>query len=486
MSATPRSLNRLKSDAKILKKAENITNKAALDRVAKDNDYPNWESVVRTFDNIRLSSQPTPPVSNSFVDDLESTDELNAKLVEERAVDLALEIKLKINATKSYLASVGIDFSIFEPTLVGLDKAILDATRPVRTHFELEGFHFFNQQGQGNAEHGVIKAAYFVTSDEIIATTVSLYRPKTKKGDPRMWFSKLPSFAKAADQIAIVIFEDALYLFNSGDISLPNIDDESAVQKLIVRILDSKGGAARELLEKLRIIATHPIKAHSMGDTAVGMAVEHALGIAPNSSKAPDYKKIELKSGRGRKSRATLFAQVPDWSLSACKSSAGIINKYGYTPKSKNESKVDDDVVKLYCTITARKENPQGLVFVIDEAKDWLIERDAHGNDVAVWTGDMLRNRMLEKHAETFWIQAKSTKIDGVEHFDLQSVTHTKKPLLSQVMQLLQSGVITMDHLIKSTGGDKPTVKEKGPLFKINKRDLHLLFPRPISYSLKT
>ncbi|AQS35244.1 hypothetical protein Sps_00019 [Shewanella psychrophila] len=41
-----------------------------------------------------------------------------------------------------------------------------------------------------------------------------------------------------------------------------------------------------------------------------------------------------------------------------------------------------------------------------------------------------------------------------------------------------------MDHLIKRTGGVKPKVAEKGPLFKINKRDLSLLFPEPVKYYL--
>ncbi|MEI8623485.1 MvaI/BcnI family restriction endonuclease [Pseudoalteromonas sp. B137] len=94
-----------------------------------------------------------------------------------------------------------------------------------------------------------------------------------------------------------------------------------------------------------------------------------------------------------------------------------------------------------------------------------------------------MRGRLKEKHAETFWVGAESVVVDGVEHFHLKSVTHTKAPLLSQLMPLLQSGVITMDHLIKRSGKTNK-VSEKGPLFKINKRDLDLLFPEPKTYSL--
>jgi hypothetical protein len=41
-----------------------------------------------------------------------------------------------------------------------------------------------------------------------------------------------------------------------------------------------------------------------------------------------------------------------------------------------------------------------------------------------------------------------------------------------------------MDHLIKRKCGAS-SAAEKGPLFKINKRDLAFLFPEPKTYSLK-
>jgi len=168
-----------------------------------------------------------------------------------------------------------------------------------------------------------------------------------------------------------------------------------------------------------------------------------------------------------------LFAQVADWSISPLKSSAEILEKYGY---------VRGEDFKLYCTLSTQKVNSQGLSFQYDETLDLLIEKDSGNNTVAVWPGNTLRSRLLEKHNETFWIQATSKIIDGVEYFDLHSVTHTRRPLVSQLLPLIQSGVITMDHLIKRKGN---SAAEKGPLFKINKRDLLFLFPEPKHYSLK-
>jgi len=132
---------------------------------------------------------------------------------QERDEDLPLALKTKIASNKKQLAKFGIEFSIFEPTITGLKKAILDATQTVRVHFELENFHFYWEQGQG-PEHKVLKEVYFLTDDEIIKSKASLYRPKTKKGDPRMWFRKLPSFTEPGDQVAIVIQDDFAYLIN--------------------------------------------------------------------------------------------------------------------------------------------------------------------------------------------------------------------------------------------------------------------------------
>ncbi|WP_230833926.1 MvaI/BcnI family restriction endonuclease, partial [Vibrio campbellii] len=200
---------------------------------------------------------------------------------------------------------------------------------------------------------------------------------------------------------------------------------------------------AIELLNKLKSLAASPFPALRKGDTAIGFTLESMLGIKANSSKKPDYKGIELKSGRGSANRTTLFAQVADWSLSPCKKSAEILNKYGYQR---------EEDFKLYCTLSTQKENSQGLSFIYNQAKDRLEEWSNKRELVAVWPGDLLRNRLREKHAETFWVEAKSDMIDGVEHFQLLSITHTKAPIVSQLLPLIEAGVVTMDHLIKRSG----------------------------------
>lgn len=214
--------------------------------------------------------------------------------------------------------------------------------------------------------------------------------------------------------------------------------------------------------------------------TAVGRSIETALGIEINSSRQPDYKGIELKSGRSElmrtATRATLFACVPDWHLSACKSSEAILERFGY------ERGPD---FKLYCTISTRRANSQGLQLRLDEAARWLREVAVRTpeEDVAIWQMGRLEKRLAEKHRETFWIKADAeTRADG-EWFRLHTITHTRNPNLPQLERLLAEGTVTLDHLIKRT----PTGRahEKGPLFKIERDKITELFLGvPRRYSL--
>ncbi|PTP11649.1 hypothetical protein CWO27_22400 [Vibrio sp. 10N.286.51.C3] len=369
------------------------------------------------------------------------------------------------------LTQFGIEFALFAPTKVGLQKSILDATNSVRTLFEIEAFHDYESQEQG-PEYKITTDAFFLSNDGVIKTRASLYRPHTKTGDPRMWFKGLHKFAAPDDQIAVIIYNRSPYLLNLSCIDLER--ESSDIKSFFSNLQTQRNSVANELLEKLKVLAKTPFASLRSGDTAIGYTLESMLGIEANSSKQPDYKGIELKAGRSVKTRTSLFAQVADWDMSPCKNSAEILNKYGY-------ERGED--FKLYCTLSTQKENPQGLSFIYDQTKDELQEWHHKTELVAVWPGSLLRKRLKEKHAETFWVQATSEVIGGIEHFQLINVTHTSSPIASQLMPLIQSGVITMDHLIKRNA--KGRVSEKGPLFKMNKSDLELLFPAPTTYTLQ-
>ncbi|OCH58395.1 hypothetical protein A6D98_17185 [Aliivibrio fischeri] len=469
--------NRIKQRAKKLKKELNISHSEALDQISAEYGFSSWLQLQEKLKKNKQTKIPTPAPSLKFIEDndVEMTSDDYKLVDQERTVDLPIPIKHLISDNQKQLINIGVEYSLFEPTVTGLKKSILDATHTVRVHFELENFHFYWEQKQG-PDYKVIKDAYFLTDTSITKSKLSLYRPITKQGDPRMWFRKLPEFCLPGDQIAIIINHDIAYLLNISKINIKRSlnNEHSHIEKFLTEYKKQSNSVAEELLHKLKKLAQTPFAAMRKGDTAIGYTLEAKLGIDANSSKQPDYYGIEIKSGRGVKTRTTLFAQVADWNISPCKRSAEILNKYGYER---------DNDFKLYCTVSTQKENPQGLSFIYDQTKDELQEWHNKTDLVAIWPGDLLRSRLKEKHSETFWVEAKSEIINGIEHFHLLSVTHTKSPIVSQLLPLINSGVITMDHLIKKSGKTN-SVSEKGPLFKINKRDLELLFPTPIKYSL--
>ncbi|WP_318437862.1 MvaI/BcnI family restriction endonuclease [Photobacterium leiognathi] len=470
------SLLRFKQQAKLIKKEFGISQTEALELASKKYGFKNWPECNQYYVDLGLLAKKTPEPTANFVEDgdIEMSEDDYDIYENERSQDFDIEIKRLVEENQKQLAKLGIEYSIFEPTVTGLKKSILDATYPVRLHFEQENYHFYRKQEQG-PEYKVVTDAVLLTQQKAIKSKVSLYRPVTKKGDPRMWFTKLSELAEAGDQIAIVINNQVPHLINLSKNRLAELSECSPIKNFFTSYIETHSGVSSELLGKLKNLAKKPFKAQRVGDTAIGYTLESLLGIEANSSKLPDYKGIELKAGRGKKTRTTLFAQVADWKISPCKRSADILNRYGYER---------EDDFKLYCTISTQKENTQGLSFKYDKEKDELQEWYKSDELVAIWPGELLRKRLKEKHSETFWIEARSENINGEEQFELISVTHTKSPLVNQLFPLIESGVITMDHLIKRSGKTNK-VSEKGPLFKMNKRDLALLFPAPITYKLK-
>jgi hypothetical protein len=377
------------------------------------------------------------------------------------------------------LTEKSVEVTLIEPTGTGLEKSIMDATGSVRIYLKDKNIHDYELQNQGQ-ESKIQVNSYLISSDGLIQSVASLYRPNTKKGDPRIWFKGLGAYAKANDILGIISFENNLYVVNVSQLDFENLINgiaDNPLKELVNEISSLSREVADELLMLLRKISLQgAVPAMLQADTAIGRTLETLLGININSSKQPDYKGIELKSFRDKKgNRKNLFAQVPDWGLSKFKSSAEILNEFGY-------NRGDD--FKLYCTVSAIVRNSQGLKLKLDTDVRQLVENSdkATVGDFVVWGLETLHKRLLEKHSETFWVATDTLIIDNKEHFIYKSVEHTKKPIVSQFDILLEQGIITLDHLIKRTPVGK--VVEKGPIFKIKPNALNMLFPPSQTYDL--
>ena len=372
------------------------------------------------------------------------------------------------------MTSKQVEVALIEPTATGLKKSIMDATMNVRSFLKRNYIHDYDKQSQGPDNKAVLKTR-ILTGELNLSTTTSLYRPQTKKGDPRIWISGLGKFCKPGDIIAIAYFDGELYTFNLTELDLKKLYRRSTpIKKFISLYEDAETRVADELLERMKVISAKGfIAAPCIGDTAVGRLLEDELGIKMNSDKVPDYKGIELKSARaGRENRKNLFAQVPNWKISRLKSTKEILDNYGYER---------DGVRRLYCTVNAINFNPQSLKLKIDEPQELLTEYSSRNGDVVSWEINTLQNRLLGKHKETFWVEAESKIEDGVEYLRFTKVEHTKNPLASQMSILIEQGKISVDHLIKAKGN---SAVDKGPIFKLGRNSLSLLFPPSETYTL--
>ena len=149
-------------------------------------------------------------------------------------------------------AEAGIPVAFLVPTPTGYDKSIMDAIGTVRDLLKEEGIHDYETQGQG-PEAKILCPAYFVTSCELVETQASLYRPKTKKGDPRIWFKNLRQYCKPCNLLSLFVFEKKIYVLNlSLKVNRESISQHGFIYDLLQQIKFSKQSVAMELLQRLK------------------------------------------------------------------------------------------------------------------------------------------------------------------------------------------------------------------------------------------
>ena len=381
-------------------------------------------------------------------------------------------------------APFDVDVGFLVPTETGYKKSIMDATAPIRNLLLEAGYHNYETQSQG-PQHKRVMEARIVLDEGEIKTTASLYRPNTKMGDPRIWISNLKRYSKPYDLLALVATTDILYVFNMSNPEMKYSLTEGTGYQILKAVEKGHQSIVDELLSKLRIIrAKGFIPAHIIGDTAVGMTLEKQLGIEPNASRLPDYRGIELKSGRSNtnKNRSTLFSQTPDWKGSNTTRDQ-ILDDWGYLALDK----AGIQRTNLYCTVEAHRPNTQGLFFEINTEQDALINWGYKSPSlnklfVAKWNLSTLRSNLANKHRETFWVAATSKREQGQEFFRYESVLYTREPRVSLLPYLIDTRVVTMDYIMHRY--ENSAVRDHGFPFKIPKSKLSLLFPEPVEYDL--
>ncbi len=376
-----------------------------------------------------------------------------------------------------FMVNHNIDFTLVQITATGLKKSILDATAPMRTFFLEKEIHDYSDQLQGS-EHKQYVKTLILDGTSAKETKTSLYRPVTKKGDPRLWIAGLTKFTEADDIHAICVYNRQFFVINITRTDIAKccaMDRQSPLKEFVNEFYTSSRAVSDELLAFFMQQKGRWFESEVTSDTGIGRTIETMLGIQQNSNKTPDYKGIELKSHREKRSstKNVLFTQTPDWGLSKLKSGREIVAHYGYD--------CGDGRLTYQNTVQCGAANSQGLGLNLDQIKE-LIELQHYGekiDDVAVWTLMKLHQRLAEKHHETFWIAVDNDLHDGKEYFRYSYIEHTKNPIVPQLDILLDSAMITVDLLLSRPSGHGDTYS-----FKIKKKGMPMLFPESVTYQI--
>lgn len=376
---------------------------------------------------------------------------------------------------------LNLDMSFLFITEIGYEKGIIDATIPVRNFLKRNNLHNYETQGQGQKENGATLDAKLILPTETVDLECSLYRPKTKKGDPRIWFRKIKNYCEANSFIALATDKKIVYLINlSDEKTIHSLSSKGYVYQELLKLSEEKQNIACELYNKIKAIHNKGfLQTVVSGDTGVGMTLEKELQIKPNSSRKPDYKGIEIKTYRMNKrkkitNRSNLFSKTPDWRNSNYHSSKELLEEFGYESNGR---------INLKCSLKANQViNNQGLYLQTDFNENMLYVMHQSKGEVVQWDFEELHKSLLKKHPETFWIGAETKIVDNTEYFRYSKITHTKNPQANIFDLLIESGIITLDFTmhIKENG----EARDHGYLFKISKKNLNKLFPEIKEYNL--
>ena len=385
-----------------------------------------------------------------------------------------------IEVVSTYILGAGYDVAFLVPTETAMNKSIMDAHGSVQAFMRRTGLHDYADQPQGVKKQ---IQANIITAEDVVEKKVSLYRPKTKDGDPRIWIYGLTKFATAYNLIALIAIESELFIVNC---SRPK--DLQAALSHALPPPESKGSSvASELLSKMLTISKLGfIPSVTQGDTGVGMTLEHQLGISANSDKAPDYKGIELKASRvddkrRQKNKKQLFSKTPYWAECPVGSAEDLVLSRGYIDSDGQQA--------LRHTINGSKPNSRGLFLDIDYANDYLRQMftdvshaDFKPEHDMTWVLEDLRSALRKKHKETFWVKALHNNNRTTECFHYVEVQHTANPFIDRFEALIETGLITMDYTLHLKPSGK--ARDHGYLFKLKSGSLSALFPEPTVYDL--
>lgn len=366
------------------------------------------------------------------------------------------------------------DFALIRMTGTMINKGIIDASEEIRLLLRSGNIADYKNIAQGGK---ILRQTVVVSPQGIFETTTSLYRPVTKKGDPRFWVYKFNSHVTESVLVYFTIHDSKI-------VAIPLIEYERFTENIVdyFGVNDEEKKIIEEFINRIRAIRENgwviSVSPDKLNDKDIGETLERELGVKINNLKTPDFEGVIEVKGKNlsAKTKDSLFSMVPDWGGSSVKSVNELALKYGYPD---NEY---DGYKALFVTVSNRP-NKQGLFLEVDEENERILQKcmvDGIITDVCSWNFADVKERLYNKHPKTMWIVADNKKIDGGIHFKYLKVQFTQRPIFSQFITLLQQGIITFDWRRRANDGSTiklPASKmDYGHGFRIDPSKRHLLF----------
>lgn len=125
-----------------------------------------------------------------------------------------------------------------------------------------------------------------------------------------MWIYGLGAHTDGNDIHVLFWHEQTLYSINISHIDIEKCYDSvliTPMQEILKEINKEGNSVSEELLGRFRAVKDQWFESEVTADTGIGRTIESFLGISMNSDKTPDYKGIELKSHRDKRSSKKMY-----------------------------------------------------------------------------------------------------------------------------------------------------------------------------------
>ena len=172
-------------------------------------------------------------------------------------------------------------------------------------------------------------------------------------------------------------------------------------------------------------------------------------------------------SSRDLGGKMTLLASVPNWELSPVSSTQEMLEVFGYGTGTDR---------RLNVTVEFGQNNSQGLSLDLSEDAEMILTKSTNPlfPIVAKWETSKLAKKIEDKFSSAVTLELEFRQSGKLTFFKVIGVRFLPTPKAQNIVSLIRRGSLTIDHVIENRSG---STVEHGPLFRIARSDLHLLFP---------